>query len=49
MVIRLRRMAWAGHVAHTGEMRHEYNIFVENKKRREHLEDFGLGSGIIFK
>jgi hypothetical protein len=42
MVIRSRRMAWAGHVAHTGEMRHEYNIFIEKKKGRDHLGDIGL-------
>jgi hypothetical protein len=28
MVIKLRSARWAGHVARTGEMRHEYKILV---------------------
>jgi hypothetical protein len=27
-VIKLRRMRWEGHVAHLGEIRSAYNIFV---------------------
>jgi hypothetical protein len=31
-VIKARRMRWAGHVAHMGEMRGAYNILVEGLK-----------------
>jgi len=32
MVIKLRKMRWAGHVACMKEMRHAYNIFIEKSE-----------------
>jgi hypothetical protein len=33
-VITSRMMSWAGHVAHTGEMRNSYNILAGKPKRK---------------
>jgi len=38
-----------GHVAHMGEVRNEYKIWLENLKGRDHLEDPGLDKKIILK
>ena len=34
-VIKLRRMRWAGHVAHLGETREVYRVVVEKPERKE--------------
>jgi hypothetical protein len=36
-VIKARRMRWAGHVAHMGEVRGAYNILVGKPERRRPL------------
>jgi hypothetical protein len=36
-VIKARRMRWAGHVAHTGEVRSAYNILVGRSEWRRPL------------
>jgi hypothetical protein len=36
-MIRSRRMRWAGHLAHMGEMRNAYNIFVGKLKGKRLL------------
>jgi len=41
-VIKLRRMRWAGHVAHTGEKRGVYRVLVGKPEGRDHLEDPGI-------
>jgi hypothetical protein len=42
MMIKSRRMRWAGHVANMGKMRNAYNISVGNLK-----EDSGIDGEII--
>jgi hypothetical protein len=37
MVIKARRMRWAGHVAHMGEVRGAYNILVGRPEGRRPL------------
>jgi len=37
-VIESRRMRWAGHVAHKGEMRNAYNILVGKSEGKRPLE-----------
>jgi hypothetical protein len=46
MVIKLRRMRWAGHVARMGEGRGVYRVLVERPKGRYHKEDLGVGGRI---
>jgi hypothetical protein len=41
-------MRWAGHVAHMGEMRSAYYIFIGNLKGTDHLEDMDIEGRIIF-
>jgi len=48
-VIRLRRMRWAGHVAHMGEGRGAYRILVEKPRERDHLGDPGIDGRIIVR
>jgi hypothetical protein len=46
-MIILRRMKWAGHVAHVVEMRNAYNILVGKPEGEIHLEDLGIDGTII--
>jgi hypothetical protein len=39
MVTKPRRIRWAGHAAHMGEMRNEYKSLVGNLKGKDHSED----------
>jgi hypothetical protein len=39
-VIKSRRIKWAGHVAHTGEIRNSYKILAETLERKG---SFGTG------
>jgi hypothetical protein len=48
-MIRSRRMRWAGHVVHMGEVRNAYRILVGNLKGRVYLEFVGVDSQIILK
>jgi hypothetical protein len=38
-MIKSREMRWAGQVACMGEIRHAYEVWLENLKRRDHVED----------
>jgi hypothetical protein len=42
-------MKWAGHVAHTEEMRSSYIHLLESQKGRDHLEDVGIDGKIILE
>jgi hypothetical protein len=35
-MIKSRRIGWAGYVAHMGEKRNTYSIFVVSQKERDH-------------
>jgi hypothetical protein len=35
-------MSWVGHVAHMGDMRNAYNIFVGKPKGRDHSKELGI-------
>jgi hypothetical protein len=48
-LIKSRSMRWVGHVAHMGEMRNAYKIWLENLKGRDHLEDLGVDGRIILE
>jgi len=48
-VIKLRRMRWAGNVAHVGESRGVYRILVGNRRERDRLEDPGVNGTIILR
>jgi hypothetical protein len=41
-VIKAKRMIWAGHVTHVGEVRGAYNILVGRPEGRNHQEDLGV-------
>jgi hypothetical protein len=42
MAIKSRWMRWAGHVAHTREMRNAYKILVGKSEGKNHSEDLGI-------
>jgi hypothetical protein len=46
-VIKARRMRWAGHVAHMGEM--FTGFWLGGPKARDHWEDLGVGGRITLK
>jgi hypothetical protein len=46
-VIKRRRTKWTGHVERIGKMRNSYNIWLENLKGRDHLEDLGVDGKIL--
>jgi hypothetical protein len=50
-VIKSRRVRWAGHVAHMGEMRSGYKILVRYRypEGRSHMEGLGIDGNIILK
>ena len=48
-VIKLRRIRWAGHVAHMGERRGIYRVFMGKPEERDHLGDPGVDERIILR
>jgi hypothetical protein len=46
-VINSRRVGWAGHVAHKGEVRNAYRILVGNAMETDHLQKLGVDEKII--
>jgi hypothetical protein len=48
-MIKLRRLRWAGHVAHVRERRGAYIILVGDMREGDHLEDPGLEGRIMLK
>ena len=48
-VIKLRRVRWAGHVAHMGERRGTYRVLVGNPRERDHSENLGIDGRIVLK
>jgi len=49
LVIKSRRMRWAGHVAHMGERRGVYRFWWGNLSERDHLGDPGIDGRIILR
>jgi hypothetical protein len=49
IMIKSRRMRWAGHVARMGEGRDAYRVLVGRPEGRSHLEDPGVDGRIILK
>ena len=45
-VIKLRRVRWAGHVAHMGGVE---RVLVRNLRERDHLEDPSIDRRIIIR
>jgi len=43
------RMRWVGHEVRMGDMRNEYNIWLEKLKRRDHSEDLGVDGTVILE
>jgi hypothetical protein len=48
IVIKSRRMRWAGHVAHMGDVRNT-KCSSQNLKGRDHAEDLGVDGRIILE
>jgi hypothetical protein len=48
-VIKSRRMRWAGHVTHIGEMRNVHSILVCKHERRDNSEGMGVGGRITLE
>jgi hypothetical protein len=48
-LIKLRRMRWAGHVAHMGERRDVYRVLVWKSQGTDHLGIPGIDGRIIFR
>jgi hypothetical protein len=48
-VIKARRMRWAGHVVHMGEVRGAYNIWLGSLKGGDHWEDLGVDGRITLR
>jgi hypothetical protein len=49
MLIKSRRMRWAGHVARMGEGRGVYRVLWGNLKERDYWGDSGVNGRIILK
>jgi hypothetical protein len=49
MVIKSRRMRWAGHVARVGDRRGAYRVLVVRLRETEHLEFLVLDGRILLK
>jgi len=47
LVIKSRRMRWAGHVARMGEERGTYRVLVGKPEGRDHWRDLGVDEWII--
>jgi hypothetical protein len=48
-IVKLRRMSWAGHIAHVGKKRNAYRVWVGKKKERDHQEYLDIGRSTILK
>jgi len=48
-LIKLRKMSWAGHVAHTMEMRKACRILLRSLERKDQLRYLQVGRRIILK
>jgi len=48
-VIKSRRMRWAWHVAHMGERRGIYRVWLGNVREKDHLGDPGIDGMIILR
>ena len=48
-VIKLRRIRWAGHVAHMGEKRGIYRVLVGIPEGKDHLGDPGIDGRILLR
>ena len=48
-MIKLRRMRWAGHVAHMGERKGVHRVWWGNMRERDRLEDPGVDGRIILR
>jgi hypothetical protein len=48
-VIKSRKMRWARHVAHMGDMRVLYSVLVGNVRERGYLENIGVDGMIILR
>jgi hypothetical protein len=49
IMIKSRRMRWAGHVAQILEKRNAYRTLVETPERKDHWEDQDVGGWTILK
>jgi hypothetical protein len=50
MVVKSRKMSWAGHVARMGAMRNAYDILVVKPEwKRNHSEDLSADSRMILE
>jgi len=49
MVIKSRRMRWAGHVARMSEERGAYRVLLGKPEGRNHWGDLGVGGWIILE
>jgi len=49
LVIRSRRMRWAGHVARMGEEMGVYRVLVGKPEKGDHWGDLGVGGQIILE
>jgi hypothetical protein len=49
LVIKLRRMRWAGHVVRLGDRRGAYRVWCGNVREGDHVEDLGIGGMLIVK
>jgi len=49
IVIKSRRMRWAGNITCMGQTRNAYKIFVRKPEERDHLKDIDIGRKILFE
>jgi hypothetical protein len=49
VVIKARRMRWAGHVAHIGGGKCAYRVLVWRSEGKNHLEDLDVDGRMILK
>jgi hypothetical protein len=49
IMIKSRRMRWAGHVARMGKREMHVEYWLESQKERDHWEDQDVGSWTILK
>jgi hypothetical protein len=48
-VIKSRRLRWVGHVAHKGEGRGVYRVWLGGPKGRDHWKDLGVSGRITLR